>query len=163
MRVLSNLFDRDVKMYSSTKRSIKTSVIAPGRGKDRFAGKLIILVDAQSSNAAEVMARVIQIENRGTVVGDRTAGQVMETGIFRSYSARAKGLTMGARISIGDVVMSDGKRLEHIGVIPDDKVLPTAADLAAHRDPALSRAALLIGVTIDPVKAGSLFPDTNRK
>ena len=33
-----------------------------------------------------------------------------------------------------------------------------AADLAAHRDPVLSRAVGLLGLTLDPEKAGDLFP-----
>ena len=158
LRVLANLFDHDVKMYSSRKRKIESARTASGRGKDCFAGKVIVLVDAQSSNAAEVLARVIQIEKRGIVVGDRTAGQVMETSIFRSYAARAKGMTMGARISVADVIMPDGNRLEHVGVTPDEKVLPTVEDLIQLRDPAMSRAAELIGVKIDPARAGALFP-----
>jgi len=48
-------------------------------------------------------------------------------------------------------------------VTPDELLLPTAADLAAKRDPVLARAAALVGVKLDPERAGSMFPIEWRK
>ncbi len=64
----------------------------------------------------------------------------------------------GASITVSDLIMSDGQSLEHRGVTPDDIRLPTAEDLAAGRDTVLSYAASLVGVKVDPVEAGKLFP-----
>jgi C-terminal processing protease CtpA/Prc len=69
----------------------------------------------------------------------------------------------GASITNADVIMSDGKSLEHVGVTPDELLLPTAADLAAKRDPVLSRAAALVGMQLAPEKAGAMFPIEWRK
>ena len=44
-----------------------------------------------------------------------------------------------------------------------ETVLPTAADLAAKRDPVLARAAELLEVRLDSDKAGALFPIEWRK
>jgi hypothetical protein len=48
-------------------------------------------------------------------------------------------------------------------VKPDEIRLPTAADLAAKRDPVMSYAASLAGVTVSPEKAGTFFPIEWRK
>jgi len=58
-------------------------------------------------------------------------------------------------ITLGDVHMTDGRSLEHVGVMPDEIVLPTGADLAAGRDPVLARAIVKLGGSITP--AGKLF------
>jgi C-terminal processing protease CtpA/Prc len=64
----------------------------------------------------------------------------------------------GASVTDADVIMPDGKSLEHKGVTPDVLMLATAKDLAEKRDPVLSYAASLVEVTINPEKAGALFP-----
>ena len=64
----------------------------------------------------------------------------------------------GASITVSDLLMPDGQSLEHRGVTPDEIRLPTAEDLAAGRDTVLSYAASLMGVKLDPVEAGKLFP-----
>ena len=59
--------------------------------------------------------------------------------------------------------MTDGKSLEKTGVTADETILPTAADLAAKRDPVIARAAALVGVKLDAGQAGTFFPIEWRK
>ena len=64
----------------------------------------------------------------------------------------------GASVTGADLVMTDGKSLEKTGVTPDVIILPTAEDLANGRDPALTKAAELVGVKMDSTAAGKMFP-----
>jgi len=56
------------------------------------------------------------------------------------------------------LVLTDGKTLEHVGVEPDILVLPTSQDLANRRDPALAKAAGLVGAKLSPEEAGIVLP-----
>lgn len=133
-------------------------IVAKRRGSRTFKGKLAVLVDSESASASELFAHLVQLEKRGTVIDDRTAGAVMRA----KYYARKMGLDTvifyAMSITDADVIMSDGKSLESVGVTPDVLLLPTAADLAAQRDPLLAHAAQLVGIEIDPEEAGLLFP-----
>jgi C-terminal processing protease CtpA/Prc len=163
LRLISNLFDHDVKVGELTRRKETKPLQAKTRGERSFAGKLIVLIDSESGSAAELFARVVQLEKRGTVIGDVSAGAVM----------RAKGLShelgvdivvfYGDSITDADIIMTDGKSLERVGVTPDEIRLPSGSDLAAKRDPVLAYAASLLGITISPEKAGELFPLEWRK
>jgi carboxyl-terminal processing protease len=125
--------------------------------KNGFAGRLVVLVDSRSASAAEMFARIVQIEKRGTVIGDRTAGAVMTSRVFPHKTGSASVAFYASSITVGDVRMSDGASLEHVGVEPDEVVLPRPSDLAAGRDPALARAIALAGGAITPQDAGRLL------
>ena len=64
----------------------------------------------------------------------------------------------GASITEWDLIMTDGKSLEHVGVTPDELLLPTASAIANNRDPVLSYAAQKMGVNLNPGDAGKVFP-----
>jgi len=127
-------------------------------GENAFKGKLIVLIDSESGSAAEIFARLVQIEKRGVVLGDVSAGAVMQSK-FQQFEAGTDSVYVyGVSVTNADVIMSDGKSLEHVGVMPDELILPTAEDLAAGRDPVMVRAFELAGGKIDPVEAGKFFP-----
>ena len=163
-RVVGGVMDHDVTI---AKRIGRKSDLKPELAKTRagnvFSGKLIVLVDSRSASAAELFARVVQLEHRGTVLGDHSSGSVMESRHYPFHQGVETQIAYGASITEADLIMADGKSLEHAGVVPDEVILPSAADLAAGRDPVLAKAASLAGVTVDPVKAGQLFPVEWRK
>ena len=157
-RLTGYFFDKDIKIADVKGRKEEKPSMAKTRGGDIFKGQLVVLIDSESLSASEAFARVIQLEKRGTVVGDRSGGAVMQSKYFDHQSGVGSVLYYGASITVSDLIMSDGKSLEKVGVIPDETKLPTGADLAANRDPVLAHALSLVGITMDPEKAGSLFP-----
>ena len=156
-RLAGALFDHDVKICDRMGRKEGKPIIAQRRGQ-AFDGKLIVLVDSATASEAELLARVVQLEHRGTVIGDRTAASVMEARYFKEAQGVEPIINFGINVTDADLIMSDGKSLEKTGVTPDQLLLPTAADLAAGRDPVLARAAELAGVKVDPAEAGQMFP-----
>jgi carboxyl-terminal processing protease len=156
--LVSSVFENDVKIADRVGRDSKKTVEAKSSHRNSFTGKLIVLVDGDSASAAELFARVIQIEKRGIVVGDRSSGMVMEARYYDHVTGQNPSFRYGTSVSSADLVMADGKSLEHTGVIPDELSLPTAADLASGRDPVMAHAAELAGVTLSAEDAGKLFP-----
>jgi C-terminal processing protease CtpA/Prc len=158
--LLGTLFDHKVKIGDRVGRG-STKPIETEHHFHKFDGKIAVLVDSQSASAAELFARVIQLEKRGVVVGDQSSGMVMEAQQFLHSTNGSTGdsyLVYGAEVTVADIIMTDGQSLEKRGVVPDVVVLPTASDLANGRDPALAKGAELLNVQMSPEEAGKLFP-----
>jgi carboxyl-terminal processing protease len=158
LRLISHFFDKDLTVGEIQRRKEKKPLISKKRSDKPFSGQVIVLVDSQSASSAEIFARVMQLEKRGTVIGDQTAGAVMRSRLYSHQLGVDIVVPYGASITDANLVMTDGKSLEGAGVTPDDLRLPTPEDLAARRDPILTHAASLVGVKLDPTKAGALFP-----
>ncbi len=159
LRVIGNLLDHDVKIADIKSREKSEPLIAKTRGANHtFSGKLVVLVDSESGSAAELLARVVQLEKRGVVMGDRTSGMVMRAIAPTHESTGDRDFYYGVSVTIADLVMTDGKSLEGIGVKPDELGYPTQEAMASQLDPVLSRAVELVGSHLDPKAAGALFP-----
>jgi C-terminal processing protease CtpA/Prc len=157
-RLVGNLFDRDITIGSQKLRKESKPMLAKTRGDRGFKGRLIVLVDSNSGSASEVLARVVQLEKRGTVVGDRTAGKVMRSRIYPHQIGLDTVVFYAVSVTDADLIMADGQSLENVGVAPDEVLLPAAEDLRSQKDSVLSRAVAMAGGTLDPVEAGKLFP-----
>jgi C-terminal processing protease CtpA/Prc len=162
-RLIGYFFEQDIKVSEMKYRKEVKTEVAESKGNSGFKGKLIVLIDSGSASASEIFARVIQLEKRGIVLGDRSAGAVMQSRQHGHEVGLETVSYYGASITNADVIMKDGKSIEHVGVTPDELLLPTAADLAASRDPVLSHAAELVGLKLDSGAAGKLFPIEWRK
>jgi C-terminal processing protease CtpA/Prc len=158
LRLAGNLFDHDVKIGDLKRRKEVKPLLVKARGGTPFQGQLILLVDSGSASAAELLARVVQLEKRGTVIGDRTAGAVMRSKGYSFQIGVDTIIPYGASITDADLIMTDGESLEKVGVTPDKLMLPSGAEMRAGADSVLAYAASLAGVKIEPEKAGALFP-----
>jgi carboxyl-terminal processing protease len=76
-RLVGYFFDHDVKIADLKGRKEMKSIVTKTLSDKVFKGQLIVLVDSASASASELFARIVQLERRGTVIGDNTAGAVM--------------------------------------------------------------------------------------
>ncbi len=156
---IGGVFDHEVKIADRVRRNGVKTEHTKSRGEKTFSGKLVVLVDSESASASEIFARIVQLEKRGVVVGDLSSGSVMESRLYpHSIGGAMTIMFYGSSITDANLFMSDGKSLEHVGVVPDTRILPTPSDLAASRDPPLAYAAGLVGIKLTPEEAGKLFP-----
>jgi len=160
MRLLvGGLSKADVSIGSLKWRDRSEPMMAKGNGDDAFTGRVFVLVDARSASASELVARAMQLTDRGTVIGDRTAGAVMTSRFYPLRVSHGENvIAYAVSVTAADVIMSDGGRLEKKGVTPDFETLPTAQDLAEGRDPALAQALKFAGQSLDAKQAGALLP-----
>jgi C-terminal processing protease CtpA/Prc len=156
LRLIGRFYENDLTVATEKLRDKTRQMIAKGAGKDRYAGALVVLVDAESASASEIFARTVQLTSRGKVIGDRTAGAVRESsGYFHTIGTELI-IVYGASVTISDLVMPDGGKLENVGVTPDELMLPTGEDIAAGSDPVLAHALTFLGVPFTPKDAGAL-------
>ncbi|MDQ4123478.1 MAG: S41 family peptidase [Acidobacteriota bacterium] len=150
--------EKDIKIADLKGRKEMKPQMAKSKGKDVYKGNLIVLIDSQSGSASEVFARFVQLQQRGVVIGDYSSGAVMQSrGVPMKMGADSI-IPYAISVTNADVIMADGKSLEHVGVTPQLVMLPTGADLAARRDVVLAAALELFGQKVTPEDAGKFFP-----
>ena len=159
MQIVGMVFDHDVKIADPVGRDKPKTIVAKSRKDHAYKGKIIVLVDSESGSASELLARVVQLEKRGIVIGDRSAGAVRQAHIYRFVHGQVTQYAYEAEVTIADLKMADGKSLEKTGVVPDEILLSTPEELAAGADPQLARALQLAGNPMSAGKAGTLFPE----
>jgi len=158
--MIANFFDGDVNGGKLIERQGAKPLKFSTRGNHAFTGKLFVLVNSQSASASEIFARLVQLNKRGTVIGDQTAGEVGRGKYFPLHFGDISIISYGLQVTESRFENPDGQDLEGIGVTPDVKIIPTPVDLTAGRDPVLAEAARLAGSPISPEDAGKLFPIT---
>lgn len=161
-RAVGGMFTESVEIGTRVSRTGRSRILAPTRGNRAYTGKLFVLIDAASGSSAELFARVIQLRQRGVVIGDRSSGVVREALMHPFTQGTDVIIGYGISVTSADILMADGVSLERRGVVPDDVQVPTPDDLAAGRDPVMAYAVKLAGGTIDPVAAAKLFPPEKR-
>jgi carboxyl-terminal processing protease len=156
LRLIGQFYENDVTVATEKLRNETRQMIAKGAGKDHYPGALVVLVDAESTSASEIFARTVQLTNRGKVIGDRTGGAVRgSVGYFHTIGPELA-IPYGTSVTIADLIMPDGGKLENVGVIPDELLLPTGEQIATGSDPVLAHALTFLGIPFTPKDAGAL-------
>jgi C-terminal processing protease CtpA/Prc len=140
LALLGELFDHDVAIGTLRQRTGNRPLVAKSHGDHPYSGKLLVLIDSRSASASEIVARTVQLQHRGSVMGDRSTGMVMRSQGYEHAQGAETQLVYATSVTDADITMSDGTVIEGMGVTPDVIVLPSSADLRAHRDPVLERA-----------------------
>jgi len=165
MYLTGRFFEKDVLVGTEVGRDSSKPRTASGSGDKAYKGELVVLIDSESASASEVFSRTIQIEKRGKILGDTSAGAVM-TSVGYAITTPLYGFRLETQqpyqisfmsVSIGDLVMSDGNRLEGVGVSPDTPVGPTPLALLNKTDPVLAFATEVLGAPITAEKAGEFY------
>jgi C-terminal processing protease CtpA/Prc len=157
LRLTGSLIDHVDTIARNQQRDRIAPVVSKPVGHP-YGGKVVVLVDHRSASGSEALTKTVQVAQRGFVLGDTTWGALMEA-IYREHAMGSGQTTIfyGVTVTISDWVASDGSRPEGVGVAPDEVVLPSGADLAAHRDPVLARALTRLGIPTSPEQAGTLY------
>ncbi len=137
-------------------RRDETSTLQTERKAAVFTGPIVVLVDSRTASCGEILSRFLQ--TRGArVIGDATDGNV-RGGRSLPHAAGEGDVKVlyAVRVTVYDILMPDGTRLERRGVQPDTLSLPTPDDLERGADPVLAKAAASLGVSLDPLRAGRL-------
>ena len=99
-----------------------------------FTGRLVLLVDEGCHSACEDFVMPFKDNGRAVLVGESTAGSTGQP--YVTSFGDGMGVAVGAKREY----FPDGRRFEGVGVSPDIRVVPSAADVRARRDVELAAA-----------------------
>jgi len=107
-----------------------------GRAGDQiYSGPVVILVGPRSASSSEVFAAGMQDTQRAKTVGSPTCGCVL--GIAKPRVMKGGGVLELSEVSW---FSPKGRKLEGTGIMPDEPVVTTVADLQQKRDPVIAEA-----------------------
>jgi carboxyl-terminal processing protease len=119
-------------------RDRSIALFTEGLGQRRFHGRVALLVNEHTKSAAEMIADFAATNQLATLVGTRTAGEVLGAVNF------LVGEGYRLRIPIGGWMTWNDRLLEGTGTSPSVEVHPTMEDLRSGRDTTLERAVDLL-------------------
>ncbi len=134
-------FDKTVSLGTLTTSGGDLKLVAlprqvtnDGRDVRRFSGPLAILTDRASVSCSDIFPASMQALGRSRIFGDTSAGMALPSGVTP--------LPSGDRLMYptADFTDPNGRRIEGVGVVPDQSASPTVEALRAGRDPAMDAA-----------------------
>ncbi len=129
--VFANSAERGRPGFSDFRRPMMSWPASVESPDSLFTGRLAILIDAGCHSACEDYAMPFKDNGRAILVGEPTAGS--------SGQPYYEDLGNGMRLAVGTKreFFPDGSRFEGVGIDPDWRLVPTADELRAGRDPEL--------------------------
>jgi len=148
---------RGTAAFDAGRDTLTARLLEPGGGNlgeaelvspTRFHGELVVLIDADTASAAEVVAGSLAALGRALVVGEPSAGNVEAVRLYR--------LSDGSRvlIAIAELAAADGSPIAD-GVTPSARLRASPEDLARGVDPPLAEALRRLGGL--PFTPGRIF------
>jgi len=119
------------------------SVSRTGGGQHRPARPLVVLINAGSASASEILSSALQESGRATIVGEKSAGV--------ANAANLDALPDGGGLSVTAVQSLTGLKrrpLDGEGVTPDSPVAANPDDVTTGRDSQLERAETVLRAAI---------------
>lgn len=120
----------------SLEEGLWTSPGSPPR--ERYAGRVVVLVDSSSQSAAEHVCALIKSIAAVTFLGSRTSGAnggvtrtILPGGIVVNFTGQS-------------VRHGDGSQLQRVGIVPDVEAHPTLRGIRDGRDEVLERASAFL-------------------
>src|SRR5262249_52850208 len=100
-----------------------------------YNGSVVILINESSGSGSEMFAEVMQETGRALVLGRQSCGCLLGISEFK----KLKG---GGELAVSELgyMSPRGRRVEGVGVIPDESVRVTLSDLQSKRDSTLLEA-----------------------
>jgi len=121
-----------VARYALVEKSIL--VITEGFGKQRFHGRVVLLVNEHTASAGEMVSAFAEENNLAVMVGTKTPGRLLSGSAYKVGHGYILGLPVAAYLTW------QGRMLENNGIIPKFSVELSRDALRNHRDTQLETA-----------------------
>ena len=122
-------------LFTVKRRPAGQEMILTSKQEPRFRGVLVVLVDADTSGAAEVIAAVLRVQARALIIGEKTMGEAVEFSDLPLPSGKR------LRVAVAEVALPENVAVFPGGVRPD-----VAVAVSAETTSAVLKAALESGV-----------------
>jgi C-terminal processing protease CtpA/Prc len=148
LELFAGFFETEPRVIADMMGRDKPKRIEAKPQSPQLDGPMVILVDSESSSAAEIFTRHFQRTGRAKVVGDRTSGRVTAARYFDRQQGLDRAILYGVLVATHRVVFEGGEELERKGVTPDELCIPSEDDLREKRDPCLALAGATLRKTL---------------
>ena len=116
----------------------RTKQLRSGSGAELEGAKLVVLINAGSASASEIVAGALQDHKVAQLLGERSFGK----GSVQEIVDLSGGAQL--KVTIAHWYTPQGRSIDHEGIKPDIEVKLEPADYDAGRDPQLERALQLL-------------------